>query len=93
MVALLVVACAETPPGPWVEEDGYRWREVFPEGEGGFESVGAEGRGIDFVYDGSEDDRYANRIRVEGAGVAIGDVDADGLADLFFAGFGVDSRL
>ena len=93
MVALLVVACAETPPGPWVEEDGYRWREVFPEGEGGFESVGAGGRGIDFVYDVSEDDRYANRIRVEGAGVAIGDVDADGLADLFFAGFGVDSRL
>ena len=93
LVALSVGACGETPPGPWVQEEGYRWREVHPEGSGGFTSLSAPRRGIDFVYEVPEDVRHENRVRTEGAGVAIGDVDGDGLADLFFAGYGVDSRL
>jgi hypothetical protein len=93
VVALLATGCADAAPGPWTETDSARWREVRPGGSGGFTSMEAPRRGIDFIYDVPEDVRHENRVRVEGAGVAIGDVDGDGLADLFFAGYGVDSRL
>ncbi|MDX1393869.1 MAG: VCBS repeat-containing protein [Gemmatimonadota bacterium] len=93
LLAAVLAGCGDAGPGPWVEEEGYRWRELRPGGRGGFEQIAAPRRGIDFVYDVPEDERYENRVRVEGAGVAIGDVDGDGLADLFFAGFGVESRL
>ncbi|MFV1987939.1 MAG: VCBS repeat-containing protein, partial [Gemmatimonadota bacterium] len=93
IVAVVASGCRENGPGPWVEGEGYRWREVHPEGGGGFTALDAPRRGIGFRYEVDEDRRYENRVFVEGAGVAIGDVDGDGLADLFFAGFGGDSRL
>ena len=46
-----------------------------------------------FLYDVDEAARLDNRVLAEGQGVAIGDVDGDGLADLFFAGFGGASAL
>jgi len=91
--SVLSLACGEAGPGEWVVEGSYRWRDVDPQGKGGFDRLDAARHGIDFVYDVAEARRYENRIFVEGAGVAIGDVDGDGLADLFFAGFGVPSRL
>jgi len=95
LAALLVgtAACAEAGPGEWVDEGAVRWRDVRPGGEGGFTSLRTPRRGIDFVYDVPEEARQENRILVEGAGVAIGDVDGDDRADLFFAGFGSRSRL
>jgi len=93
IIAALSVACGESGPGEWVVEGGVRWREVDPHGHGGFDRLDASRHGIDFVYDVSDARRTENRILAEGAGVAIGDVDGDGLADLFFAGFGVPSRL
>lgn len=46
-----------------------------------------------FLYDVDEAARLDNRVLAEGQGVAIGDVDGDGLADVFFAGFGGASAL
>ncbi|MXX77608.1 MAG: hypothetical protein F4Z33_01160, partial [Gemmatimonadales bacterium] len=91
--ALLVSACGAPGPGPWVEEDGYRWRELRPRGSGGFRPLDGSDLGVSFLYDVDEETRLRNRVRAEGQGVAIGDVDGDGLADLFFAGFGRASAL
>ena len=92
--ALLASAgCGAPEPGPWVEADGYRWRELTPRGSGGFRPLDASERGVGFLYDVGEESRLDNRVLAEGQGVAIGDVDGDGLADLFLAGFGGASAL
>lgn len=87
------MACGAPEPGPWVEADGYRWRELKPRGSGGFRPFDASRRGVAFLYDVDEAARLDNRVLAEGQGVAIGDVDGDGLADVFFAGFGGASAL
>ncbi len=90
-------ACGgDAAPGPWVEAGDHRWREVHPDGSSsstGFTSIAAPDAGVRFVYDVPEARRADNRVLSEGQGVAIGDVDGDGLADLFFAGFGGPSAL
>lgn len=94
LAVLLALACGDRGrPGEWVTEGDFRWRALHPGGDGGLERVDAPRRGIGFVYEVSEAARYENRVLAEGAGVAIGDVDGDGLADLFFAGFGGPSAL
>lgn len=94
LAALLVAACGDGgPPGEWVARGDVRWRELHPGGAGGLERLDAPRRGVGFLYDVSETARYENRVLAEGAGVAVGDVDGDGLADLFFAGFGGPSAL
>lgn len=91
--ALAAAACGAPEPGPWVEADGYRWRELKPRGSGGFRPLDASRRGVAFLYGVDEAARLDNRVLAEGQGVAIGDVDGDGLADIFFAGFGGASAL
>ena len=83
----------ERAPGPWNAMDGYQWRSLNPHGSGGFTRLEAPRHGVQFRYEVSEDRRIQNRILAEGQGVALGDVDGDGLADLFFAGFGSTSAL
>jgi hypothetical protein len=77
-----------------VEEDGYRWRPLSVQGRtAGFSRVDAPRAGISFRYEISEELRLDNRILAEGGGVALGDVDRDGLPDLFFAGVAGQSAL
>ncbi len=92
-IALWPGCRGEAAPGPWTEEGDHRWRALHPRGSGGFARLDAPRHGVRFAYDVPEERRTANRVLAEGAGVAIGDVDGDGLADLFFAGFGGGSRL
>lgn len=92
-VVLALAGCGTPEPGPWFEEDGYRWRELRPRGSGGFRPLDAPRRGVTFRYEVDEETRLGNRVLAEGQGVALGDVDGDGLADLFFAGFGGASAL
>ena len=73
--------------------DGYQWRSLNPHGSGGFARLEASRHGVQFRYEVSEGRRIQNRILAEGQGVALGDVDGDGLADLFFDGFGSTSEL
>ena len=76
---------AKTPP-PWHQEAGFRWRELdVPRGKPGFTRMESRRTGIRFENTVSDSALLGNRILGQGAGVALGDVDGDGLVDVFFA--------
>ncbi len=86
--AALVGACSAppAPPPAWHQEAGYRWRDlVVPKGNPGFTAMPASKTGINFENDVSDSLLLGNRILGQGAGVALGDVDGDGLPDIFLA--------
>ena len=85
VLAALLVACGESsPPGTWQQESGYRWRalNVARRGKAGFSRVNGA---LQFQNTVSEQALLRNRIVGQGAGVAIGDVDGDGVPDVFLA--------
>ena len=102
-VPLLLIVCMQysctpesaTPPVVWHDEGSYRWREL-PIGRGdqaGFSELSAEELGIRFVDSVPEDSVLQNRNLALGSGVALGDIDGDGLADIFLARVGGPSAL
>jgi enediyne biosynthesis protein E4 len=79
-----LIACGPKPTPAWHQEQGYRWRDVNVDGgDPGFTSM--KRTGIDFQNFVSDSALLGNRILGQGAGVAIGDVDGDGLPDVFLA--------
>src|SRR5215469_6151100 len=70
----------------WHDENGFRWAGLLPEAEGkpGFTRLTPEQTGIYFTNRTTDRAIAANRILGEGAGVAVGDFDRDGLPDIFF---------
>ncbi|MBX3748181.1 MAG: CRTAC1 family protein, partial [Verrucomicrobiae bacterium] len=71
----------------WTQLDGYR-RAPLPlpaQGQPGFTSIPAVPAGIRFTNRLSEVAALTNHIFLNGSGVALGDIDGDGLPDLFFA--------
>lgn len=83
----VLFACAPSVDTSWHQERGYRWRElaVLRRGHAGFTQLDAERTGL--THSNTVDDEHAalNRNLLIGAGVAIGDVDGDGLPDIFLA--------
>ena len=86
-VAVSVFACGPTAPPSWHEEQGYRWREltVATGGDAGFTSLDGRSTGIRFQNAVSDSALRRNRVLGQGAGIALGDVDGDGLVDVFLA--------
>ena len=84
--AATIAGCRETAPGEWHQEAGYRWRELsVAGGDAGFTAMSSGRTGIDFQNTVSESLLVGNRILGQGAGIALGDVDNDGLVDVFLA--------
>jgi enediyne biosynthesis protein E4 len=84
-----VAACERRRPvdTTWHEEAGYSWREldVPARGHAGFQPMASSATGITHSNDVDDEHALANRNLLIGAGVAAGDIDGDGLPDLFFA--------
>ena len=86
MLLGLAIACGGEPAPEWHAEAGYRWRELeVPRGDAGFTSMSGRRTAIRFENTVSDSVLLGNRVLGQGAGVALGDVDADGLVDVFLA--------
>jgi hypothetical protein len=66
---------------------GVRFAEVKPSGLGraGFTRIAPAQSGITFSNFLADERGITNQIYYSGSGVAVGDVNGDGLADLYFA--------
>ena len=79
-------SCSTDQSITWNQEEGYRWAKlpVPRSGKTGFTQLFGSETGITFSNNLTKDQIRDNRILLNGSGVAIGDVDADGLADIYF---------
>src|SRR2546425_10719956 len=87
--ALLLLLWAGLCPGAtlvWQQREGYRVAElaVPKSGRTGFTLLSPEQTGIHFTNNLSYDRSVQNQNLLNGAGLAAGDFDGDGLCDLFF---------
>ena len=84
--SVALAGCGRDAASPdWHDETGHRWRELEVSGtKPGFTPMGAR-TGIRFENTVSDSLLLANRILAQGGGVAMGDVDGDGLTDVFLA--------
>src|SRR5258705_553579 len=72
----------------WVSAPGYRWASlpVPKSGKTGFTLLPPATTGISFTNVLTDAKAAENQIRLNGAGVALGDVDGDGLCDIYLCG-------
>ena len=86
VLAAVLAACAGEAAPTWHDEAGYRWRELrVPRGNAGFTRLEGRSTGISFQNEASDSLLLGNRMLGQGAGIALGDVDGDGLVDVFLA--------
>ncbi len=80
-------SCGNSQPAEWHDEGSYRWRElsVSRRGGPGFTQLRPSRTRIRFINEASQDRTLLNRHLTHGSGVALGDVDGDGLVDIYLA--------
>lgn len=83
----LMAGCRGSSEPKWHNERGYRWHELeIPRGPGtGFTAIDRSTTRVRFQNAASEKILLGNRVLGQGAGVSLGDVDGDGLPDIFLA--------
>ncbi|MEE8135294.1 MAG: FG-GAP-like repeat-containing protein [Gemmatimonadales bacterium] len=87
IAAVCTVLFACSPTTQWEEGDGYRSRplNIPKRGHSGFSLLTPRETRITFENNVSEQQALENEHVFNGSGVAAGDVDGDGLVDLYFA--------
>ena len=90
LVILSTIGLAPTTSAlDWQEENGLRFHEVTPAANGdrvaGFTRLTPDATGIEFENEVSETAVVYNRNLENGAGVALADVNGDGLVDIYVA--------
>lgn len=85
--SILVLNCSKSPQITWHDEDGYRWAElpIPKDGQTGFALLSESKTGIRNVNSLTQEQIKQNRHLLNGSGVTIGDIDNDGLSDIFFS--------
>ena len=80
---LHAIALAAEPAG-WTDFAHGRWKSLAPaSGTNGFSLVPAAATGIAFTNHLADSSAADNRVLENGSGVALGDVDGDGLPDIY----------
>src|SRR3974390_1396306 len=95
-LALLCSGAWAQSSGPeWHEESGYAWKSLVirDSTKPGFSRLSATQTGVLFTNSLDDWSATANRVLELGSGVAAGDYDGDGLADLFFCSLSGDCNL
>jgi hypothetical protein len=96
-LALGLLACQASLSAAQELEAGLGYRShalaVPPTGKVGFTRLTGHLTGITFTNHLSDSSAAANQIRLNGSGVAAGDVDGDGWCDLYFCGLEGGNRL
>lgn len=96
-LALVLLAARPAPaePAAWQQESGFRWAPlpVPAQGAAGFTHFGPDRTRVTFTNHLHEMASAANRILLNGAGLAAGDFDNDGRMDLFFCSLSGRSAL
>ena len=95
LILVLAAGRSSSAPLPFREVQGHRLADlkIPAEGHAGFTLIPPEVTGIGFSNTVPEARSLTNHILLNGSGVAAGDVDGDGLVDLFFSGIGGHSAL
>ncbi|MFO7847240.1 MAG: FG-GAP-like repeat-containing protein [Balneolaceae bacterium] len=90
-----IIGCSPSSDLEWNYEEGYRWAEISPGyfGSTGFQTLSASQTGIEFNNRITREEIDDNRHYLNGSGVAAGDINGDGLVDLYFAGLSEPNRL
>jgi len=82
-----IIGCMNNYNSEWYEKEHYRWRPINVGwfGNTGFSAQSLEILGITFSNELTKELITQNRVFLNGSGVAIGDINGDGLSDLYFA--------
>src|SRR5437867_3637614 len=96
-LALLGLICSQSCAAnlQWVQDSGYRSAAlpVPKQGRTGFTLLPPGATGINFTNILTDDKTAENQLRLNGSGVACGDVDGDGWCDVYLCGLENGNRL
>jgi hypothetical protein len=95
LMVFLLVYSRTAPALPWSEGPGFRTIEVKPgpSGKAGFTLMNPKATGVWFTNELQGDFYFTNSVAHNGAGLAIGDVDRDGWADIYLCSSHGTNRL